>query len=139
MSTDVTTTALAVASALHAGFQLVVTLVVYPALAETNDRDWAPRHAAHSRRIAPVVVLVYGALVASSVAALLADRRPPMIWTAIAAAVVAMVVTAVVAAPTHGKLGRGRDGQLVHRLLVWDRLRCAAAVVGAAAAFTATW
>ena len=57
---DAWTVALLASTALHAGFQLKVTLVVYPALADVQPNLWAAAHARHSRRITPLVALVYG-------------------------------------------------------------------------------
>jgi TRAP-type uncharacterized transport system fused permease subunit len=51
------------AAAVHLGFQLTVSFVVYPALADEPESRWRAVHDAHSRRITPVVVVVYGFLV----------------------------------------------------------------------------
>lgn len=64
--------ALIAVSALHVGFQAVVTLVVYPALAEVLATTWTTAHDAHSRRIAAVVAPVYLAVAAAWL--VLADR-----------------------------------------------------------------
>ena len=61
------------AAALHAGFQLTVSVLVYPALLRAEP--FAPAHDRHSRSIVPLVLLVYVALVASGVDP--ARRRPP--------------------------------------------------------------
>ena len=47
---------------LHAGFQATVTLLVYPALAEVPPERWHDAHQRHSRRIVPLVGLVYVSL-----------------------------------------------------------------------------
>ncbi|MEU8615032.1 hypothetical protein AB0C29_44310 [Actinoplanes sp. NPDC048791] len=124
------------AAALHLGFQLTVSLVVYPALADAPESAWREIHDAHSRRITPVVVVVYGLLVVACGWAVLAG---PDAWTivSVAAAAVAGLLTAFGAAPTHGRLGRGWSRELVHRLLLIDRGRAVAAVVCAVAAFLA--
>lgn len=121
---------LAAALALHAGFQLTVTLVVYPALADVPPEQWRRAHAAHSRRITPVVGLVY---VVALAACALAVARPDDVPTvplvlAVGGTVAAIGLTAALAAPLHGRLTDG-DPALVRRLLVADRLRCVAAVV----------
>jgi hypothetical protein len=126
-------TAFALAAALHAGFQVTVTVLVYPALASRSDEEWAAPHARHARAITPVVAVVYGALVGTG-AALVVSGPDPAGWVALAAETAAMLVTATVAAPIHGRLGRGRDQRDLARLLVADRWRCAAAVVGLVAA-----
>ncbi len=124
------------AAALHLGFQLTVSLVVYPALADEPEDRWRRTHDAHSRRITPVVVVVYGLLGGACGWALLTG---PDAWTvvAVAAAGVAALLTAFGAAPTHGRLGRGWSRELLVRLLRIDRARTAAAVVCAVAAFGA--
>ena len=120
------------ASALHLGFQLTVTVLAYPALAHVEDAAWADAHRAHSRAIVPLVVLTYGALVLALGWALLVDPVSPVsprLVVALAGASLSMLTTAVAAAPTHTRLGRGRDAALVRRLLVVDRVRTLGAVV----------
>ncbi|WP_345455345.1 hypothetical protein [Nocardioides marinquilinus] len=132
--------ALAVAAGVHAGFQVTVTVIVYPALvaraSQLTSEDWAERHDAHSRRITPVVMAVYASLVATSVWALL-DDPGALTWVTVAALGSVAVITAVAAA-THGRLGRdGAQPPLLHRLIAVDRARCAVAVVAAALAVVA--
>lgn len=124
------------ATAVHLGFQATVTLLVYPALARVPAAGWADAHRAHSRAVTPVVVVVYGALVLSGGWALLSR---PGGWTgvALAAVAVALLVTAVAAAPAHGRLGAGHDAGRIRRLLAVDRVRAVAAAVAFAAAFAA--
>ena len=119
--------ALLAAAAVHLGFQLTVTLVVYPALALAPD--WDRAHSAHTRSITPVVVVVYGALVLGNGWALLATWLDPWTLVAAAGAGVALLSTALVAGPTHGRLADGRDPALLRRLLVADRVRTVGAVV----------
>lgn len=129
--------ALLAASAAHAGFQTVVSVVVYPALAGTRPDDWAEVHAAHSRRISFVVGPLYLAVAAACLWTLLDD---PGGWALVAVAgnALAAVTTALVAAPTHGRLGaRGPEPALLRRLLVADRVRTAGALLAAAAALVA--
>lgn len=127
--------ALLAASALHLGFQATVTAVVYPALADVSADRFAGAHAAHSRRIVGVVGVVYVVLAAACLIVLLAGPRTPATLLSVLAAAVGAGVTAAVAAPTHGRLGRlGRRPELVRRLLVADRIRCVAALLGALAA-----
>jgi hypothetical protein len=125
-------TAFALAAALHAGFQLTVTVVVYPALAARSADEWTAAHARHSRAVTPVVAVVYGALVVTGVA-LVVTGPGPAGWVALAGAATAIGLTAAVAAPAHGQLSR-RDERLLARLLVADRGRCAAALVALVAA-----
>jgi sugar phosphate isomerase/epimerase len=128
--------ALLVAAAVHLGFQLTITVVAYPALLATPDSEWRAAHAAHGRRITPLVAVVYGALVVTAVGALLTDPSPAVVVAASACAVAALS-TAAVAAPTHGRLGDGRTAELVRRLTVADVVRTAAAVVAVVAAAVA--
>ncbi len=103
---------LLIATAVHLGFQLVVTALVYPAFAEVPDRQWAVHHDRHSSRIGPLVVGVYGLLVVACGWALVTGPGP---WevAAVAACAAAGAVTAGVAAPAHGRLGiLGRDRDL---------------------------
>lgn len=129
-------TALVASTALHAGFQATVTLLVYPALLRTSASDWAAAHAAHSRAITPLVVVVYGAALVACVLA--AWRDPgPWVWLAVAATALVFAVTGLGAAPTHGRLAGGRTDELARRLRVLDLLRLAGAVVALVAAVLA--
>ncbi len=124
---------LVVATAVHAGFQLTVTGLVYPALAEVPEARWAQAHARHSRRIVPLVAVVYGGVVVSAAGSLAARASAPVIVSAVASAT-SLGTTALLAAPLHGRLGAGRDAVLLGALLRADRLRCAGAVVALVAA-----
>jgi hypothetical protein len=121
------------ATALHLGFQLTVTLVVYPALARAEV--WERAHAAHTRTITPLVAVVYAALVGSAGWVLAAGDAGGWTFVAVAAAGVSVLVTALVAGPAHGRLASGRDAGLLHRLLVADVVRTAAAAAAVFAAF----
>lgn len=128
------------ATALHAGFQATVTVLVYPALARVSPEEWAEVHDRHSRRIIPVVGGCYGALVAASVWVVVSGAPGLAAWLAVASALTAIAVTALVAAPTHGRLGReGPQPALLARLLRADRLRFVAAVAALLAAAGATF
>ncbi len=133
----------------HLGFQATVTVLVYPALArlaapgpqgsetQASEAQWSEAHRRHSRAIAPLVAVLYPALVASG--AWLALTGPAGAgWVALLGAAVAIGATAAVAAPTHGRLGReGPTPALVRRLLRADRVRLAGAALGAAGAVVA--
>lgn len=121
--------AFALASAVHAGFQVTVTVLVYPVLAGRSPAEWRAAHDRHSRSIVPLVVVVYAAVVISG-GVLVAAGPDPAGWLALASAVGALGLTAAAAAPLHGRL-TDRDDALVTRLLVADRARCALAVLGA--------
>lgn len=121
---------LALVTAAHAGFQVTVTAMVYPRLAATPSSEWAPVHRDHSRRIAPLVVLLYGGLVVAGAWAAYGGRGGAALWVALAAAAGTMLVTAVRAAPLHGRLGSaGPDPALLAALLRADRWRAVLAVV----------
>ena len=128
--------ALLAAAAAHAGFQLTVTALVYPALARVPPGRWAAAHAAHSRAITPLVVLVYGVLAVTGGWALLSGPDP-WTWAALAALAVAGLTTAFAAAPAHGRLAAGHDPALIRRLLRADRIRAVAAVLAVTAAAAA--
>lgn len=116
---------------MHLGFQLTVSFVIYPALADAPET-----HNAHGRRITPVVVVVYGLLAGACGWAVLTE---PHGWTivSVVAAAVAALLTAFGAAPLHGRLGKQWSRPLVHRLLLIDRLRTVAAAVAVIAAIVA--
>lgn len=133
---DPWTVAAAVALGVHAGFQLIVTGLVYPALASTSDQDWRPVHARHSRRISPLVGVLYPAVLVTGSGALLTAPRPAILVAAGAFSGV-LALTAGVAGPLHGRLGPGRDEVLVKWLLRVDRLRSVGAVVALTAALVA--
>ncbi|GAA2597863.1 hypothetical protein GCM10010435_91510 [Winogradskya consettensis] len=130
--------ALLAAVAAHAGFQVSVTVLVYPALARVPGEGWTVAHAAHSRAITPLVAVVYGLLAAASGWALFTG---PGAWTlgCLAAVAVAVSVTVVLAAPAHGRLAAGHDPALLQRLLRADRVRAVAAVLATLAAIPAVW
>lgn len=122
--------ALAVVGALHAAFQLTVSVVVYPALASVAPGAFASAHDAHSRRIVLLVGPLYLALLAVGGWAVVADPRP-LVLAAVGAHGLALVTTALVAAPTHGRLGSaGPSAALLRRLTVSDGVRTVAAVAG---------
>ncbi len=120
-------TALLAATAVHAGFQLTVTTLVYPALPRVPPGQWVEAHLAHSRAITPLVAVVYGGLAATGGWVLLSG---PYGWevVALSAIAVAVLVTAIVAAPAHGRLGGGHNSAVIRRLLRADRVRAATAV-----------
>ena len=124
------------ATALHAGFQLTVTAVVYPALSRAPD--WRRFHEAHSRSITPVVAVVYIAVVTASAWVVLEGVDEVGTATALAGAALSLGVTAFVAAPTHRSLSRARDERLLTRLRVADLVRTFGAFLALAGALLAT-
>ncbi len=126
------------ATTLHLGFQLTVTVLVYPALSRVPVDQWSQAHAKHSRAIVPLVVLTYAALLASVVWSLTTAPLTAGLLVAALGIVLALGTTAAVAAPLHGRLGRdGRGDRAIRRLLAADRLRTVGAVVATAGAVLA--
>ena len=127
---------LVAATALHAGFQLVVTGLAYPAFAEVPADGWAVRHGRHTRRVTWLVVPVYGAVVVTSGLVGLVPADGPSGWqvAALVATAAALLTTALVAGPAHHRLAAGRDPGVLRRLLRADRVRCAAACLAAVCA-----
>jgi hypothetical protein len=126
------------AAAVHLGFQAVVTIVVYPALAEVPPERWDAAHAAHTRRITAVVAPVYALLGGAAARALLARPGSPLVLVAAGGAATAALSTALVAAPAHRRLARdGRDAEALATLRRSDRARLLGACVAAGAALAA--
>ena len=121
----------------HLGFQLTVDLVVYPALREVGPQAWTRAHAAHSRRITPLVGLVYVPLVLVLGWAAVAEPSQVGTWVAVVGGLLAVGTTAAVAAPIHGRLssvGEYQRSALLGRLAVADRVRTVGAVICAVGA-----
>lgn len=138
MSTESTLVLLTAATWAHLGFQVTVSSLVYPVLAATPAEGWATAHERHGRVIAPVVVVVYAALLAGSALALTRGVEAPLLVAA-AGVALSLGTTAVVAAPLHGRLGvHGPSPQRLTLLLRADRVRTAGAAVAAAGA-TLAW
>lgn len=128
--------ALLAATGVHLGFQVTVSTLAYPALAAVPRSRWSEAHDAHSRRIVPLVVGVYAAVLVSCVGAL-TDGPSYAVGLAVLGNGLALGLTALAAAPLHGRLGRGRDDVLVSRLLLVDRGRTAAAALALGGAIAA--
>lgn len=125
-------TAFALAAVLHAGFQVTVTALVYPALVRTgldHPDDWRAVHDRHSRGIVGLVGVVYVLLLVTG-GWLLTSGPSPWALLALGASWGSVLVTAVAAAPTHAQL-TSPDPALLRRLVVADRWRATFAVVGA--------
>ncbi len=121
--------ALAIAAALHAGFQFTVTTVVYPALVAVEPKQWTQAHAAHGRAIAPIVGAIYGALLVAVVWAASSQPSNAWVWICVVGAAISMSTTAFVAGPTHGRLTTQPEPALLRRLIVSDRARSLGALV----------
>lgn len=131
-------TALVTVAAAHAGFQLTVTSLVYPALASVPPDDWSPAHDRHSRRIIPLVVAAYGGLVLVGMWAAWVSPFGAALAITLAGSAATIVLTGAVAAPLHGRLAAvGPRPELLRRLLLVDRVRALLAVVTLLAAVAA--
>lgn len=121
-------TALLVAVAVHLGFQLCVTTLVYPALGQGSAQTFADRHQGHSRRITPVVILVYGGLLIACAWSLMecVDAASTAVGVTV---VMLLAITGLGAAPRHGRLGRGWSRSTWTALMRLDRARLLLAVV----------
>lgn len=141
MSTQAALVAFAAATALHAGFQVTVTGLVYPGLARVPEAQWRVNHEVHSRLITPLVVLTYGLVLLTGAWVWRAPSPESTalvwLWVATGSLVVCFGATAAVAAPTHGRLAAGKQDALVRRLLWVDRVRALTASVAALAALAA--
>ncbi len=124
---------LLVVAAAHLGFQATVTMLVYPALREVAPDDWTRSHARHSRRIVPLVAVLYLPLVALLAWVAVTHTGDPGTWVAVAGGALSVGTTAAVAAPVHGQLGgavsRDDRARLTRRLLAADRVRALGALV----------
>ena len=126
---------LVLATSVHLGFQAVVTIVVYPALANLPPQDWAAGHAAHSRRMVAVVIPVYAAtLIALGWALATLEISAPLVITA-GALILVWATTAFAAAPIHHRLSiDGPTPLLLRSLRRADAVRLVGALVACGAA-----
>jgi hypothetical protein len=126
------------AACLHAGFQLTVTALVYPALSRVGPAEWDEAHRRHSRAVTPLVGIVYATVVAAGAWSVAAGPLHPGTVVALVGSLAALAVTGLVAAPLHGRLGReGPVPHLLDRLRRADLLRSTAAVIAVAGAAAA--
>ena len=99
-------------TAAYAGFQWTVQVLVYRQFPGVPREAFPDHEAAHSRRISPLVGVLFGAC-ALSTAGLLAVRPDgvPLAGIVVSAALFAtvLVVTATLAVPEHRRLGAGFD------------------------------
>ena len=114
----------------HLGFQLTVSLVVYPALADVGADSWRVAHERHARRIAPLVGAIYVPLVLVLAWTAATEPQAAGTWLALVGGALSVVTTAVVAAPLHGRLGGATERpELLRDLCRADRIRTVGAVV----------
>lgn len=132
--------ALLTTSAIHLGFQSMVTSVVYPELFHGSPHGLAERQADHARRIAPVALTLYatglGASAWAAYASVRSGERTGRAATVIAcvSGVAAPAVTAGVL-PLHTGIAQEKiTPPRIRALLASDRLRTGLAALGVAAA-----
>lgn len=134
---------LLVAASAHVGLQVVVHLVVYPALADASTTSPGTAdlaHRRHGRRMSVAVAPVYGLLAVASVGVAVAEPS----WSAAVALGVVLatfLVTGTLAVPTHEAIaaeGEPSRRALLHRRLARvDLARVALAVCLLAVVWTA--
>ncbi|WP_375502284.1 DUF1772 domain-containing protein [uncultured Jatrophihabitans sp.] len=138
MATNELLAAHLLATAAYAGFQLTVQVLVYRQFPAVPADAFPGYEAAHSRRITPLVGVLFGAC-ALTTAALLAVRPEsvPLAGIAVSAGLFAtvLVVTGLLAVPEHRRLGAGFESVAFRRLLRADLVRTVAATGNAALAF----
>jgi hypothetical protein len=126
---------LLLATGVHLGFQAVVTIVVYPGLANLAPEDWGRGHAAHTHRMIIVVIPVYGALALALSWALATVPCSQALIVTTGALLIVGVTTALVAAPIHHRLSAGGPTQkLIRDLRRADTFRLIGAAVACGAA-----
>ena len=122
----------------YAGFQWTVQVLVYRQFPGVPSAAFADYEAGHSRRIVPLVGVLFAAC-AVTTAALLAVRPDgvPLAGIVASAALFAAVLgaTALLAVPEHRRLGAGFDAAAYRRLLRADLVRTLAATANTALAF----
>lgn len=133
--------ALLTTSAVHLGFQSVVTSDVYPQLFDGQTHVLAERQADHARRIAPVAITIYASTLCTAGWAAYGSLRSPderglaATTIACATAVVVPALTASIAVPLHVGIAGGKDSRVrLQSLLASDWVRTGLAAVGVAAA-----
>ena len=133
--------ALLTTSAVHLGFQSVVTSDIYPQLFDGQTHQLAERQADHARRIAPVAITVYATTLSAAGWAVYGSVRSReergLAATSIACATAAVVpaLTAGIAVPLHVGLANEKVTRArLQSLLASDWVRTGLAALGVAAA-----
>ncbi len=126
---------LLLATAVHFGFQAVVTIVVYPGLVNLAPDEWERGHAAHTHRMIIVVIPVYAALAIALGWAFATVSWSPALIVTTGTVLIVWVTTALVAAPIHHRLSVGGPTQkLICNLRHADTFRLIGAAVACGAA-----
>lgn len=126
-----------VATALYAGFQWTIRLVVYPQLAAVGRADFVAYELAHQHRVSLAVGPLFVALLVTTAAIIVVPPAGTPVWARIAAAVLLVVVlgaTWLLAVPQHRALSDGFDAAAHRRLLRADTVRLVVAVLDMALA-----
>lgn len=122
-----------VSTAAYAGFQWTVNVLVYRQF-PLAAHDFPAYERGHQRRVSLLVGPLFLALAATTGLTLLERPQDAATWVSAAALAVILLVTAVCAAPLHGRLERGWDPVLHVALVRADAVRVAAATTQVAAA-----
>ena len=120
------------AACAYAGFQVTVTVLVYPQLAAVGRSApaiFTAHEARHSTRTAVVVGPLFAALVAATTWLVVGAPASILAWAAAACTAVVLGVTALAAVPRHDRLRRGFDAAVMGRLRQVDAVRAVAALV----------
>jgi hypothetical protein len=130
------TAAYVVAASAYAGFQWLVHLVVYRSYDLVPADAFPAFERAHTRRITPLVVVLFGLLLIATASLLVVGRRD--VGIAAAALLAALLgLTLVGAVPAHGRLVQRYDSEVLRRLLRVDAARTGIATLQLALAVVA--
>ncbi len=128
---------LLVATALHVGFQVTLSVVVYPALVQIPPASWRTAHGNYWLRVVPLIALVY-VLAALACAGVLFTGATASAWVASVATTTTIGLTVLAAIPLHRRLELAPDVALLRRLTILDRVRTAVALVALVGAVVAS-
>ena len=125
-------------TAAYAGFQWTVQVLVYRQFPGVPAAAFPGYEAAHSRRISPLVGVLFGACAVTTVALLAVRPQHVALLGVVGSAVLFAIVlaaTAALAVPEHRRLGDGFDASAYRRLLRADLVRTVAATANMTLAF----
>jgi hypothetical protein len=138
MATNELLAAHLLATAAYAGFQWTVQVLVYRQFPAVPGEAFPGYEAAHSRRITPLVGVLFGGCAVTTTALLVVRPGGAPLAGILASAVLFVVVlgvTGLLAVPEHQRLGAGFDAAAYRRLLCADLARTLVATANAALAF----